>query len=188
MKRSTERVALLIALSGLVLIANGLWIPAKAELAQFLIKKAWVRVLAGELRVRPWPWADTWPVARLVMPGIGLDLYVLAGSSGQSLAFGPAHVSASAKPGAPDNIVLAGHRDTHFSFLRDLEVGDELILESPDRSDHYRVDGMEIVHETRTDLLLPSGHSELTLITCFPFDSVVPGGPLRYVIFASRSL
>jgi sortase A len=116
-----------------------------------------------------------------------VDLYVLAGASGQSLAFGPSHVSASAKPGAPDNIVLAGHRDTHFSFLRDLEAGDELILESPGRSHRYRVDGMEIVHESRTDLLLPSGRSELTLMTCFPFDSVVPGGPLRYVIFASRS-
>jgi sortase A len=187
MKRPIESVVFLMALSGLALVANGLWIPAKAELAQFLIEKAWVRVLAGDLRARPWPWADTWPVARLVVPGIGVDLYVLAGVSGQSLAFGPSHVSASAKPGAPDNIVLAGHRDTHFSFLRDLEAGDELILESPGRSHRYHVDGMEIVHESRTDLLLPSGHSELTLITCFPFDSVVPGGPLRYVIFASRS-
>ncbi len=187
MKRATEAAVFWIALSGLVLLANGLWIPVKAELAQFLIEKAWVRVLAGEPQARPWPWADTWPVAHLVVPGISEDFYVLAGSSGQSLAFGPAHVSASAKPGVQDNIVIAGHRDTHFAFLRDLEAGDELILESPEGPERYRVDAMEVVHESRTDLLLPSGLAELTLITCFPFDAVVPGGPLRYVVFASRS-
>lgn len=187
MSRTLPRVAGLSALLGLCLIANGLWIPAKAELAQRLIAKAWDRAQAGEAKARPWPWADTWPVARLLVPKIEKELYVLAGASGSSLAFGPAHVSASANPGQAGNVAIAGHRDTHFAFLRDLEVGDELILETRSGSDHYRVEGSDIVHESRTDLLLPVGRPELTLMTCYPFDSLIPGGPLRYVVFAGRS-
>lgn len=187
MRRFTQGAAALAALVGLVLIANGLWIPAKAELAQWLIAKAWVRVQGGDAEARPWPWADTWPVARLRVPSLGKDLYVLAGASGQSLAFGPAHVSASATPGQPDNVAIAGHRDTHFSFLRNLEEGDRLTLDTPSGSNHYRVEAAEVVFDSRTDLLLPSGRPELTLITCYPFERIVPGGPLRYVVFASLS-
>ena len=173
-----------IGLLGIALVANGLWIPVKAELAQFLIEASWARAQRGEDRPRPWPWADTWPVARLRVPSLDKEVYVLAGASGQSLAFGPAHVSSTASPGHPDNIVIAGHRDTHFAFLRDLKEGDVLMLETPTSTDRYRVDGAQVVHEARTDLLLPTGRSELTLITCFPFDSVMTGGPLRYVVFA----
>ena len=103
-----------------------------------------------------------------------------------------------ARPGGPGsdssdsssnsgNVVIAGHRDTHFAFLQDLEEGDELILETPGGSDRYRVEAFEIVHESRTDLLLPGGRPELTLITCYPFDGLTPGGPLRFVVFAIRS-
>ncbi|MEO1936419.1 MAG: class GN sortase [Myxococcales bacterium] len=177
----------LLGLLGLALVANGLWIPVKAELAQLLIKASWQRVQQGEDRSRPWPWADTWPVARLVAPRLDKDLYVLAGATGQSMAFGPAHVSSSSPPGGPDNIVLAGHRDTHFAFLQDLVEGDELVIETENGVDRYRVDGRRVVHESRTELLLPTGRAELTLITCFPFGRILPGGPLRYVISAGRT-
>ena len=176
----------LLGFAGVGLVANALWIPAKAEFAQVLIDRSWERARAGETHPRPWPWADTWPVARLRVPRLRQDLFVLAGASGESLAFGPAHVSASALPGRSDNIVIAGHRDTHFRFLRELEVGDEVIVESLSGQGRYRVDATEVVHESRTDLVLPTGQAELTLITCFPFDSIVPGGPLRYVVFARR--
>ncbi len=187
LRRAAPAIALLLGLLGAALVANGLWIPAKAQLAQLLIENAWTRAQAGETRARPWAWADTWPVARLAAPRLGEDLFVLAGASGQSLAFGPAHVSASAAPGRSDNVAIAGHRDTHFAFLKDLEEGDELILESLEGQVHYRVAGTEVVHESRTDLLLPTGRAELTLITCYPFESVTPGGSLRYVVFASRT-
>lgn len=178
-------LALALALAGFALVLRGLWIPAKAWAAQQMIERAWSDVVAGRSEVRPWPWADTWPVARLHLPGAGSPLYVLAGASGQSLAFGPAHVSASARPGEPDNVVFAGHRDTHFATLRHLSPGAEIFVESMTGSIHYRVDEAEVVHESRVDLLERTGRSELTLITCYPFDSIVPGGPLRYVVHAS---
>ena len=176
-----------LALAGLLLLLQGLWIPSKALLAQVLIARAWEMAKAGEPDTRPWPWADTRPVARIHIPAMNASYYALGGASGESLAFGPAHVSASAAPGESDNVAFAGHRDTHFALLEDLELGHQIVVESPARVDFYQVAGTEIVHESRTDLLAPSGIAELTLITCYPFDAIVPGGPLRYIVHAKRT-
>ena len=173
-----------LSLVGSVCIAQGGWIHMKAALAQVLLEQAWARTVAGEAAVKPWPWADTWPVGRLGAPALGEDVIVLSGASGRTLAFGPAHIGSTASPGRDGNVGLAGHRDTHFAFLRNLEPGHELWLDSPEGRRHYRVETARVVHERDTDVLLPKGGAELTLVTCFPFDAVVPGGPLRYVVRA----
>jgi sortase A len=184
-KRRRTQLALGLAVAGFVCTAWGLWIPVKAALAQVLISNAWERALEGEESPRPWPWADTWPVAKLTVPRIGKTVFILANASGHALAFGPAHVAASATPGQLDNVVFAGHRDTHFAFLRKLEAGDELMLETRTGPvARYRVSGTRVVHESQMEILDRSGFPELTLLTCFPFDSIVPGGPLRFVVHA----
>jgi sortase A len=182
-------VAVALAATALGLLAEATWIPAKAVLAQVLLRSAWQRARSGEAAPRPWPWADTWPVARLTVPGRGIELYVLAGASGRNLAFGPAHVDGTARPGAVGNCALAGHRDTSFAFLRDLAPGDELVLETPDgRRRRYRVREAGVFDRSDTWLLAPqpvAGPERLlTLVTCYPFDAVVPGGPGRYVVRA----
>ena len=182
-------VSLVLAIFGGVALAHAGWIPAKAWLAQRLIENAWARHVATKPArtslPRPWPWADTRPIARLQHEGSNAPpLYVLADASGESLAFGPGHVGSTAPPGSGGHVVLAGHRDTHFAFLRTLVPGDRLILETATRRRHYVVEGGRVVHESRTDLLDASGHAELTLITCYPFDAIVPGGPLRYAVHA----
>ncbi|MCG8590536.1 MAG: class GN sortase [Proteobacteria bacterium] len=161
------------------------WIHAKAQLAQWLLEDAWDRSRAGEARAAPWPWADTWPVARLEAPGHAVSQIVLSGATGRTLAFGPGHHAGSATPGAPGNVVLAGHRDTHFAFLRDVAPGDRLALEAPDgqRRD-YRVVDRGIVHESNLAPLEDWGVARLTLITCYPFDAVHAGGPWRFVVVA----
>ena len=81
--------------------------------------------------------------------------------------------------------MLSGHRDTQFRFLRNLAAGDEIRLETPDGVSHrYAVSEALVVHARDTDALWDTGVSRLTLVTCFPFDAVVPGGPLRYVVVA----
>ena len=146
-----------------------------------------MRARSGEAHPRPWPWADTWPVARLTAPRLDVEVYTLADASGHALAFGPAHVAVTAAPGVSDNVAFAGHRDTHFAFLRQLVPGDLLVLESRTHSLRYHVTETRVVHESETQILERSGRAELTLITCFPFDAIVPGGPLRYIVRASMS-
>ena len=156
-------------------------------LARRLIAIAWNRSLATGAAVKPWPWADTWPVARLEAPRQGAALMVLAGTSGRTLAFGPGHVDGTPLPGDPGNAVVSGHRDTHFAFLRELRSGDMLLVHSASgRMVRYVVSGIEVVRNKDVRVLLDMGDDRLTLVTCYPFDSPVPGGPLRYVVVATR--
>jgi len=174
-----------LVLGGMLSLAHGAWIPAKARLAQVLLDHAWHETLRSGDSAKPWPWADTWPVARLIAPSHKKSMVVLAGANGAVLAFGPGHLTTSAPPGVSDNSVIAGHRDTHFAFLKALKPGDVLQLQAPDGALHdYRVTQTRVVHETDARVLQRSESAMLTLITCYPFDAVVPGGPLRYVVSA----
>lgn len=167
-------------------LGQGSYIQAKAWLAQVLIKQAWARTLDGEQHARPWPWADTWPVARINVPGRDIERYVLAGANGRTIAFGPGHVFGTPLPGETGNSVIGAHRDTHFAFLRDVQPGEEIVVEkSVGGTRRYRVAGAEIVDKSDTRVLAQRlGESRLTLITCYPFDALRAGGPLRYVVTA----
>jgi sortase A len=174
-----------LAAIGVWQVGSGAYIHAKAWLAQQLIASAWTRTLEGERAAKPWPWADTWPVARLKVIDRDIDLYVLADASGRSLAFGPGYVSGSAPIGA-GNTVIAGHRDTHFAFLRDLQPGDDLEIQTPDgREWRFQVEETHVIDSRTERLRFDDGAATITLLTCYPFDALVPGGPLRYAAVAS---
>ena len=158
------------------------YIHAKAVLAQILLEAAWVDTLNGHNEVKPWPWADTWPVSRLTVPRLGISRIVLAGASGSSLAFGPGLFSGTPEPGATGNAVIAGHRDTHFRFLADLKPGDVIIMQTPDALLHdYHITEVKVVNETDIRYLANTGDSTLTLITCYPFGAIVPRSEERRV-------
>ena len=165
-------------------LGQGAYIPAKAWLAQALMQRAWQRAESGAANPPPWPWADTWPIAKLTTKD-GFELIVLEGASGRTLAFGPGHVSASAMPGAAGNSIIGGHRDTHFRFLEYLQAGDRLSVETPDGNEHvFQVTAMDIVDARHGSLWLDAAQPTLTLVTCYPFNARTPGGPLRYVVTA----
>jgi sortase A len=166
-------------------IGEGSWIYAKARLAQYLLQRAWSRTLAGETTVKPWPWADTWPVARLTVPSKHIDLIILNGAYGRTLAFGPGYAESSSFPGSPGTTILTGHRDTHFEFLKQLKQDDEIMLETAAGiTQRYLVQDSQIVDARTASIDLRDGEDQLVLVTCYPFDAIVPGGALRYVVTA----
>jgi sortase A len=170
---------------GLWQIGEGSWIYAKAGLAQILLQRAWSRTLAGETYVKPWPWADTWPVARLMVPSRKIDLIVLNGAYGRTLAFGPGHVESVGRIGDRGTIILTGHRDTHFAFLKNLALGDRLTLQTGSGNlRSFRVRERLIVDHRTAVISIHRGEPSLVLVTCYPFHTPMPGGPLRFVITA----
>jgi sortase A len=138
-RRKTLIAGAVLTCLGVWQIVEGGWIHAKAALAKHLVSNAWSETLASGKTARPWPWADTWPVARLRFPSLKRDVPVLAGASGSTLAFGPAG-SAIANARLPWQLPTTPH-----------------------------------------------GRSTLTLVTCWPLDAIVPGGPLRYLVFAEET-
>ena len=175
--------------AGVVCLAAGAWIPIKAWAAQLLIDAAWRREHTLSQIAVPWPWADTRPVAKLTL-GEGraaTTLFVLEGSSGRNLAFGPVHDAASVAPGAIGNSVIEGHRDTHFKILRAAKPGDRVTVEALDGSRSvFLVTDVRIVDSRRTRIVLDTNAALLTLVTCYPFDAISPGGPLRWLVTAER--
>jgi sortase A len=181
----TIAVLVLLAL-GAGALADGVWLPVKAGLAQRLLERAWVETRRGGRDVKPWPWADTWPIARLTLPH-GESLIVLADASGRSLAFAPGWLAGSARPGERGVGVIAAHRDTHFRALAALAVGERFELERSDGAVLlYEITAIDVVDAAYEDLSLASDQSLVALVTCYPFDAVVPGGTRRYVVWGRR--
>src|SRR6195256_539353 len=137
---------LLLAFAGLVLLGQGSYIHAKALLAQILLERAFSETIANGHEVKPWSWADTWPVARIEVKRLHASTIVLAGSSGQALAFGPGHVERTPDAGERGIAVYSAHRDTHFRFLKDVAIGDEIDVTRRDGSTfRYRVTATSVV-------------------------------------------
>ena len=178
-------VAALVA-AGLWQLGAGLFVHAKAWLAQALIEQAWQQNRSeGRTLARPWAWADTTAVARITFVGQARSMIVLAGDSGRVLAFGPGHRTGTTLPGEAGNSVISGHRDTHFRILEWVVGGERIEVERLDgRRRTYRVSGARIVERRDLGVVADHGLDELTLVTCWPFDAVAPGGPLRYVVSA----
>jgi len=186
----------------IIFVVCGAWnigsagkIYAKAWLAQALLEQAWQRTLNGQQNVRPWPWADTWPVAELTIPRLGIRRIVLSGDSGRVLAFSPGYTEASAFPGTHGNTVISGHRDTHFKFLKDIKSGDRVELTTSEGhfvytvSDQFVVDqrnyGLDAKSDMQSDDQMLSG--SLVLVTCYPFEALTPGGNERLLVMAEQS-
>jgi sortase A len=122
-------------------------------------------------------------VAKLSIPRLDIALYVVEGTGNRQLKRGPGHLTGSALPGEDGNCVIAGHRDTHFSVLKNIRDGDEIVLERGGRKFRYRVDGMEVVTPDNTASLQPTRDAVLNLITCYPFQ-YIGAAPKRFIVHA----
>jgi sortase A len=122
-------------------------------------------------------------IAKLIIPRLALELYVVEGDGATELRRGPGHLAGTAMPGQNGNCIIAGHRDTHFRALKDIRKGDEIILQTRAGNYTYWVNGTQVVSPTNSDSLKPTGDAELHLITCYPF-YYLGSAPKRFVVQA----
>jgi sortase A len=180
-------LATLLIAAGTWFVAHGLFIRAKAVLAQALLEQAWQQTIETGKPTKAWHWADTWPVAKISFPSLDESAIVLEEAGGEALAFGPAHVSASPQPGDNGTSVIGGHRDTHFSYIKDLKPGDEIdVTNAKGKTQTFRMTGSAIVHAGASGIETRGKFPRLALVTCYPFDGL-QRGPLRYVVFAEAT-
>lgn len=180
----------LLLLLGVYQFSGGLYIYVKAELAQYLIAHAWHKNLQSTEKHKPWPWADTHPVAELIIKD--QSWYVLAGASGRNLAFAPTHVSATPEPGKKGNSVIVGHRDTQFNSLKKLQMGDFIEVKTKFNRQRFKITMLRVAQQSQTEYMqsyinnhtLDLDQAYLTLITCYPFDSILPDPTHRYIVRA----
>lgn len=147
------------------------------------------RAFAGSITtggpIKPRAWADTWPVARIEVKRSGARAIVLAGTSGQALAFGPGHVEQTADADERGVAVYAAHRDTDFRFLQNISIGDDIdVTHSDGKRFRYRADYSTIVRFDASGIEPAAQGYELVLSTCWPFDGLT-SGPERYILHAT---
>jgi sortase A len=172
----------LLFLAGLSIAGHGAYIKAKAALSQILLARAFDQRLAGDVDAKPWPWADFTIAGRIEAPRIAQSAIVIAGASGQAMAFGPGHMLNTPDPGEEGTAVIAAHRDTHFAWLKDLASGDTIRLTNPDgKLMEFTVTGTRIARWNDSGINAHAYGKHLDLITCWPFDSKFHGD-LRYIV------
>ncbi|WP_273792572.1 class GN sortase [Brucella anthropi] len=185
LKRSLlPALGIVLIAMGMAIAGRGIWIHAKALAAQFLLESAFSESIQTGTPVKPWYWADTWPVARIAVPRLNESTIALKGASGQALAFGPGHLDNTPMAGERGTAVYAAHRDTHFAFLKNIEKNDQILVTRSDgKTVSYRVNHMAVVRWDEAKINPDSEGRHLVLATCYPFDAITPG-PLRYLVYA----
>ena len=200
LKKYANKLIVLVIISlfstSLWQLASAGWIQSKAIIAQQLLKHSWNKTLVDvngdkkplhhiSLHHRPWPWADTWPIAKLMVPQHDIEQIILAGDSGSSLAFGPGHSFASATPNSAGTTVISAHRDTHFQFLKDLKANEEILIQTADKTVTYQVYDTQVVDSKKIKFQPVSDSQTLVLVTCYPIDSHGTGSTLRFLVYAA---
>ena len=184
--------SLLIAGGALFLVFSGASI-ARAAIARDAARSHWVDLEAGRAvagaRSRVdgssgWSTARGTPVARLIIPRLGLDEVVVEGVSDDDLRAGPGHMTGSALPGDAGNAVISAHRDRHFFPLGRIGVGDTIITESDGGRVTWRVARLRVV-DADAAVLHTSATPLLTLTTCWPIRYFGPA-PERLIVEATR--
>ena len=166
------------------MLGKSSWIMLKAEVAQVLMHRAFNQSIATGEKVKPWNWADTYPVAEIRLPRIGAQAIVLEGATTEAMAFGPTHLSDTPRVGERGTVVFSAHRDTHFRFLKDVQLGD---LISVTRNDgltfQYRVNNTRVAEYNQSGIERHAAGHHLVLATCWPFDAITRG-TARYIVEA----
>ena len=180
-------VGIVVSLSiGLWHFGSVTWIYGKAHAATFLINDAWQKTLANKKINKPWSWADTWPVAELSIPKIGLKEIVLSGDSGAVLAFGPGLSGAGARLDSGNVKLISAHRDTHFNKLKNIAIDDEIYVQTPDGEKRYKVNKVKIVDSRSYTINSAEQAYDLVLATCYPFNTITTGGYERFLVQARQ--
>jgi sortase A len=119
----------------------------------------------------------------IVIPAVKIDAPVVQGTTWDILALGVGHYAGSPLPGQGGNAVFSGHRDTVFTNLQYVKVGDQVTFESPYGPFVYRVTSIKIVPKDDPNIVVPSANPELTLTSCYPF-VYIGFAPDRFIVRA----
>ena len=125
-------------------------------------------------------------VGELIIPSLDVELPIYEGTEKSELSKGVGRFIGSAQPGEADNCVLSGHRETVFSQLGDLELGETVIVKSELGLFSYEVDEIRIVDEDDRTVIVPYDEAILTLTTCYPFNDI-GFAPERYIVSAKMT-
>lgn len=122
-------------------------------------------------------------IGKITIPDLKQTLPIYQGTENAQLKMGIGHYEKSVLPGVADNSVLSGHRDSVFSQLGKLKVGQFLTVETVAGKFTYKISGFRIVGANDRTVIVPTKTAVLTLTTCYPFH-YIGNAPKRFIVSA----
>jgi LPXTG-site transpeptidase (sortase) family protein len=123
-------------------------------------------------------------VGVLEIPSVGVKVPVYQSNSELVMDRGAGIIDGMAYPHEPGNIGISGHRDGYFRALKDIKVGDPILLETLEGSKRFHIAATEIVAISDKRLLRDTSDQTVTLVTCYPF-YFVGHAPKRFIVTAA---
>ena len=200
-RKTLRWVERLLILVGIVCLGYFVYTTAEASLYQAfedreldkILNDATVTGTSGTARDEVAPALQTAPrrtfapggtVGRIEIPRLGVSAVIRAGSDARTLRLAVGYIPGTALPGDPGNFGLAGHRDTFFRKLRDINPDDEIRIVTTDGVFRYNVERTSIVMPQDVWVLDPTNYPALTLVTCYPFN-YIGSAPKRFIVRAA---
>lgn len=158
------------------------------QLPSYLIEKSWQQALKEEgAAQKPWPWLESYPVARLEFPAQNKSLVVMQGGKKDVLAYAPGWHEGTDMPGKAGISLISGHRESYFGFLRQLQTGTFFTLQMLDGTNvEYVVDDLIMTRHEEIHVPVTGSDSILLLSTSYPSVNWEKGKALQYVVVARK--
>jgi len=124
------------------------------------------------------------PLGILKIEKLSLEYPIFNGTTDLILNRGLGRIIGTSRMNQAGNLGIAGHRDSFFRSLKDIEVGDSMELKTLSSNNRYKVTSITITTPDDVSVLAPTDESTITLVTCYPF-YFVGHAPKRYIVKAT---
>lgn len=125
------------------------------------------------------------PIGTLLIPALDVEVPLFPDTNEIALTLGAGLISGTADLNGNGNVGMASHRDGHFRHLKNVSVGDLLLVKTDHRLRQYLVVDTRVVEPSDTWVLDPSEEPSITLVTCYPFH-LIGSAPQRYIVSAQE--
>ena len=125
------------------------------------------------------------PLAVLRIDRLRIEVPLFNGTDDLTLNRGAGRIIGTGVPGEGGNVGISAHRDGFFRSLKDVKLGDSIVLELPGpKTETYVVDEIQIVTPENVEVLKPRAAPSVTLVTCYPF-YFIGSAPKRFIVQGS---
>jgi len=123
------------------------------------------------------------PLGIITIEKLNINVPIYNGTGEFYLNRGIGRIKGMAKMDEVGNLGISGHRDGFFRVLKDIEVGDDIEIQTTRGVESYAVTSITIIPKSDTSILAPTTDKTLTIVTCYPF-YFVGHAPKRYIVKA----
>ena len=123
------------------------------------------------------------PLGILSIESVNIQVPIYNGTDEFNLDRGAGRIRGMAKTGEEGNLGISGHRDGFFRGIKDIQVGDDIVVQTTHGVVKYAVSDITIVPKEDESVLVEPSDKRLTLVTCYPF-YFVGNAPKRYIVTA----